>query len=386
MFENTSFVIMIVIVVAFVGLIAMVINWYKKAKQGEAIVKTGMGGTKVSFSGLIVIPVIHKHELMDITLKLILTSRMGKDGLICKDNLRADIKVAFFVRVNQTAEDVKQVAQAIGCSRASDQKMVEDLFDAKFSEALKTVGKRFDFEDLYNGRDEFKRAILQIIGTDLNGYILDDCAIDYLEQTPLHHLDENNILDSKGIKKITEITAEQKVAANQIQKDKEMTLKKQNVEAEETILELDKQLTEQQQKQRREVESIKYREQAEIDKVKEEERQKSEKARIATEEEIQIMEENKNRQVIMAQKQKDKTLVVENERVKKEGELEMVERKRLVEIAEIEKQKVLEVHKKEIQDVIRERISVEKAVVEEEEKINVSNQPNKKNECFKPTE
>lgn len=369
MLQNSSLIVVIVSAVVFVGLVAMIVNWYKKAKQGEAIVKTGMGGTKVSFSGLIVVPVIHKHEMMDITLKTILTQRMGKDGLICKDNLRADIKVAFFVRVNQTAEDVKQVAQSIGCSRASDQKMVENLFDAKFSEALKTVGKKFDFEELYNGREDFKMEILQIIGTDLNGYILDDCAIDYLEQTPLTHLDENNILDSIGIKKIIEITSVQKVAANQIEKDKEMTLKKQNVEAEETILELDKQLTEQKEKQRREVESIKYREQAEIDKIKEEEHQKSEKARITAAEEIEILNENKLRQVILAEKQKEKTLAVENERVRKESELEAVERTRIVEIATIEKEKAVEEHKKEIQDVIRERVAVEKAVVIEEEKI-----------------
>lgn len=369
MLGNSTFIISIVGAVIFVGLVAMIINWYKKAKQGEAIVKTGMGGTKVSFSGLVVVPVIHKFEMIDITLKTIITSRQGSEGLICKDNLRADISVAFFVRVNQTVEDVKQVAQSIGCSRASDQKMLETLFDAKFSEALKTVGKQFDFEQLYNGRDDFKREILQIIGTDLNGYILDDCAIDHLEQTPISQLDEMNILDSQGIKKIIDMTSTQKIAANQIQRQKEMDLKKQDVEAEEAILELNRQLTEKQEKQRREIETIKFREQSEIDKVKEEEHQKAEKARIQAEEEIQVMEENKNRQIIIAQKQKDKTTVVENERVKKEGELEMVERRRLVEIAEIEKEKEVEGHRKEIQDVIRERVIVQKAVVEEEEKI-----------------
>jgi uncharacterized membrane protein YqiK len=35
------------------------------------------------------------------------------------DNMRADIKVAFFVRVNQTSQDVLKVAQAVGCERAS---------------------------------------------------------------------------------------------------------------------------------------------------------------------------------------------------------------------------------------------------------------------------
>ena len=49
-----------------------------------------------------------------------------------------------------------------------------ELFDAKFSEALKTVGKQFDLVELFVERDKFKLEILNVIGTDLNGYVLDD--------------------------------------------------------------------------------------------------------------------------------------------------------------------------------------------------------------------
>ena len=36
----------------------------------------------------------------------------------------------------------------------------------------------------------------------MNGYHLEDAAIDYLEQTPLSKMDANNVLDSIGIKLI----------------------------------------------------------------------------------------------------------------------------------------------------------------------------------------
>ncbi len=127
--------------------------------------------------------------------------------MICKDNIRADIKVAFFVRVDNSPEEMNEVAQAIGAKRCSEIETMRELFDAKFSEALKTVGKQFDFIDLYDQRDKFKSEILKVIGTDLNGYRLDDAAIDYLEQTPLEMLSPTNILDAEGIKKITELTS-----------------------------------------------------------------------------------------------------------------------------------------------------------------------------------
>ena len=63
-------------------------------------------------------------------------------------------------------EQIKNVAQSIGCKRASDPATLRQLFEAKFSEALKTVGKRFEFVELYDNRDKFKQAIVEIIGTD----------------------------------------------------------------------------------------------------------------------------------------------------------------------------------------------------------------------------
>ena len=366
---SISLVVLAIVVVALLGLVILFVKMYQKAVQGEALVRTGSGDVKVSFSGILVMPVLHKLEVMDITLKAMEISRVGKDGLVCRDNLRADIKVSFFIRVNKTREDVVHVAQSIGCNRASDPQELQMLFDAKFSEALKTVGKHFEFVELYNSRAQFKEKILEEIGTDLNGYILDDCAIDYLEQTPLESLNENNILDAEGIKKIIDLTAQQKVQANLIENEKRKMLKKQDVEAEETILELDKQLTEQQEKQAREVSNIRAREAAEREKVRQEEHKRSEQARIATEEEVGTLEQNKERQILVAQRNKERTDAVEQERVDQARLLEATDKERVVELARIEKEKALEEERKNIQEVIRERVMVEKATVIEEEKI-----------------
>jgi len=355
------------LVIVYFAIIAM---FYKKVPQGEALVRTGFKGTKVATDrGMYVVPVFHRVEIMDISVKKIQIERLGNDGLVCKDNMRADIKVAFFVRVNSEVEFIKKVAQTIGCERASDIATLEELFEAKFSEALKTVGKKFQFTELYEARREFRDEIVDIIGTDLNGYTLEDCAIDYLEQTPVSFLKPDNILDAEGIKKITELTANQNVKANLIKRDEEKVIRKQDVEAREAILELDKQLAEKEEQQRREISNIKAREEAEILKVAEEERLKSESARIATQEKVKVAEENMERQIIVAAKNKARTEAVETERVEKDRMLEATERERIVTLAQIEKEKVVEVEKKNIQDVIRDRVMLEKGVVEEQENM-----------------
>jgi hypothetical protein len=152
-------------------------------------------------------------------------------------------------------------------------------------------------------------------------------------------------------------------------RDEQKTIRKQDVEAREAILELDKQLAEKEEQQKREIANITSREEAETLKVAEEERLKSESARIATEEKLQIAEENKQRQVIVAAKNKERTDVVEAERVLKDRDLEATERERVVTLAQIEKEKAVEVEKKNIQDVIRDRVTLEKGVVEEQENM-----------------
>ncbi|EPX56371.1 Inner membrane protein YqiK [Cystobacter fuscus DSM 2262] len=348
----------------------VVSRFYRQVDQGRAlIINPFKGEPVVTFTGSIVWPIINRAEVMDISLKTVEIDRRGKEGLICKDNIRADIKVTFFVRVNKTREDVLKVAQSIGCARASDENTLEHLFEAKFSEALKTVGKSFDFEELYTHRDAIKDQVVQVIGRDLSGYMLEDCAIDFLEQTPVDMLDKHNILDAQGIRKITELTSVQNVHTNEFRQSERMAITKRNVEADEAIFALERQRTEAAAKQKREIESIQARETAEAERVKSEEYAKQQLARIKAEEEVQINDQNKMRQVEVAQKNRERVVGVEAERVEKDRALEAINREREVELSRIGKEKQLEGEKKAIADVVRARIAVEKTVAEEEERI-----------------
>lgn len=342
---------------------------YRKVEQGKALVITRPGTIKVSFTPTLVFPYLYKVEEMDISLKTVEIDRRGAEGLICRDNIRADIKVAFFVRVNKNEDDVIKVAQAIGCRRASDPGTLELLFNAKFSEALKTVGKQLDFVDLYTKRDEFRDQIIHVIGRDLNGYFLEDAAIDFLEQTPLASLDEFNILDAQGIRKITELTAQEHVKTNEYQNNERKLIKKQDVEAAEAIYELERQEADAKARQQREIATVVAREEAETQKVREEERLRSETARIKTQEELEIQEQNKQRQVAVAEKNRERVVAVEGERVEKDRQLEVVSRERETELASIAKEKELEEEKRVIADVIRQRVAVDRTVAEEEERI-----------------
>ncbi|WKB54067.1 hypothetical protein [Eleftheria terrae] len=353
------------------GLFAMFTKFYRKVEQGYAlIINKTADKTVVTFSGGLVLPVIHRAELMDISLKTIEITRMGNEGLICKDNIRADIKVKFFVKVNNLEADVLKVAQGIGCDRASNQETLEELFSAKFSEALKTAGKRLDFVDLYEERDKFREAIIkEISSNNLSGYSLEDTAIDYIEQTPVHKLDSHNILDAQGIKKITELTASEHVRTNELRRNEEMQIKKKDVETQEALLELERQQADAQARQARDIASVRAREEAETLKIQAEEKTKAELARLQAEQAVAVQQENVQREKEVAEHNRRRAVAIEEEKVTRARELEVVDREKEVTLQRIEKEKAVEVQKKAISDVIRERIVVERTVAEQEEAI-----------------
>ncbi|MFF3346587.1 flotillin family protein [Streptomyces sp. NPDC002779] len=366
----TAMILGVGVLVAVCLLVVLVVaRLFRKVEQGKALIVSKMRKVDVTFTGQVVLPVLHKSEVMDISVKTIEITRAGKEGLICRDNIRADIRISFFVKVNKTVEDVIKVAQAVGTARASDRNTLQELFHAKFSEALKTVGKQLDFTDLYTKREELRYRIIEVIGVDLNGYHLEDAAIDYLEQTPITQLDPANVLDAQGIRKITELTVVEHVATNEAQRTEEKEITRQNVDAREAILELERRQVDAEIKQRREIETVRAREEAETARVVEEERLRAQSAFLRTEEQLGVQRENQAREVAVAAKNRERVIAIESERIEKDRLLEVIARDRETELTRIAASKEVEAEKREIAEVVRERVAVDRTVAEQEESI-----------------
>lgn len=352
------------------GILVLIARTWRQVDQGRAMIVNKMGAEpRVTFTGAIVLPIVNKMEVMDLSVKTIEISRRGKEGLICADNIRADIKVTFFVRVNKTTDDVLRVAQSIGCIRASQQATLEELFSAKFSEALKTVGKKMEFEQLYSQRDVFKDQIIQVIGKDLNGYVLDDAAIDFLEQTPIEILDPSNVLDALGIRKITEITTGANIDTNLLKQRERMELGKQNLTSDEAVFRFEQQRAEAEAKKHKEIAIASAREENEATRYRLEEEKRTHVDRQRAEEAVQMAEQAKLRAVQVSEQGRIREVEVEKVRVQKAHDLEEVGRTKEVSLNQIDMNKALETEKRAIADIIRARIAVDKTVAVEEESI-----------------
>ena len=356
--------------VLLMGILVLVARTWRQVHQGQAMIVNKMGSEpKVTFTGAIVLPIVNKAEVMDLSVKTIEVARKGKEGLICQDNIRADIKVTFFVSINKTVDDVLRVAQTIGCVRASQQSTLEELFSAKFSEALKTVGKNMEFEQLYTQRQDFKNNIKKVIGEDLNGYVLDDCAIDYLEQTPIEMLDPQNVLDALGIRKITDITSSAAIDTNQLKQRQKMEIGKQDLTAQEAMYRFEQAQAEAEAKKNKEVSVAQAREQNEAHRFTLEEEKRTHVERQKAEEQVQMAEQAKLRSVQVSEQGRIREVEIEKVRVQKAHDLEEVGRNREVTVQQIEMNKQVETEKRSIADIIRARVAVDKTVAVEEESI-----------------
>ncbi len=349
------------VILLLVFLIALLKAFLKKASPGTALVKTGFGlqQASISTSSAIVVPLLHRIDTIDLTVKTVRIRRREHESLSCKDGIRAEVEVDFYIKINAIDEDIRRVASAVGCARASDISILRELFEAKFSDALKTAGSKLTFDSLYQNRTEFKKEIMKALGEDedsdviLNGYKLDDVAIQYLEQLPLSQHDDQNVLDSQGIKEIAQRTASQAEAANFRLREKEVRIAEQNQAAETRQLEITQDLAFKGEKQKREIAETQSKERALAEKTKQEQESIEQQAVIARELAISLANQQKEQESSVAQKMKEQTISVADET--KEKEIELARIRRESEVAEQlrEKLKMLEETAKQEAEKIR---------------------------------
>jgi hypothetical protein len=339
-----------------------------QVEQGKALIVNKMKSEPTSPSPVrVVYPIINRAEVMDISVKTIEIDRRGKEGLICNDNIRADIKVTFFVRVNKTRDDVLKVAQSIGCARASDPATLEELFTAKFSEALKTVGKQLDFEELYTKRDEFKdRSSRSSDGPER--LRARRRAIDYLEQTPLEPSTRTTSSTPRASGRSPRSPSAERPDERAPQKER-MEIGSQNLDRRRGDLPLEQ--------RRAEAEAKKAKE---IAVARRASRTRPAHRRRGAEEDASSPPQERGRGRSSPSRQSSargdraeepRARGRGRDRARREGAAArgQIGREREVELVAHLADKEVEIEKKEIADVVRARIAVDKTVAEEEERI-----------------
>lgn len=241
MSPTTVLVIVAITTLMMIGMLVMFLRLMRKVPAGRALIinKVSME-PMVTFSGGIVLPIVHSAEEMDVTTKVLRLERRGRDGLHCRDHYSVDLELDFHIRVDHEPDEVLRVAKNVGAERARDPEVLRELFLGKFQEAVAAVVSELDLEQLRREREQVRDRILKVIGLDLGGYVLLDLAIASLGPTPIENLDPNDLLDAQAIRKLTELTAREQVRTNEILRETEKLLAGLELSGQEALLELKK--------------------------------------------------------------------------------------------------------------------------------------------------
>ncbi len=329
MVQTVSFVTGVCICVVVTGVI-LILNVYRRASANQAFVQTGMGGAKVILDrGSLVLPVVHEIIPVSLETMRLNVERRGEHALITKDNLRVDLSAEFYIKVQANKEDILQAARSLG-GRSVEARAVSELVQEKLVSALRTVAATKDLVELHAKRDEFASAVQQIVTHDLasNGLTLESVTISALDQTDSSSLQEFNVFDAQGLRKIAEITQRARVERNLIEQQSEREIVQTNVENRKQVLDQERQEREFAAEQRARVANYEAEREREIQEFK-----------IQQDEAVARREITKHQSVEVAEV--ERKLAVEQAEV--DMQIALVEKAKEQETADISRQQAVEV-------------------------------------------
>ncbi len=333
----------VVLVVAAV--VVIIAKLYQRASANEAFVKTGMGGPKVVLDGgAIVIPVVHKVVPVRLETMKLEVERAGEDALITKDNLRCDIRAEFYIKVQAVKDDILNASRSLG-GRSIDAGAVRDLVFEKLVSALRSVAATRDLSTLHTERDDFANAVSQLVREDLksNGLTLESVTISRLDQTDTKRLNENNVFDAQGLRKIAEITQKARVERNLYERDAERAIANKDVDTRKQILDLDLDQANAEATQAAEVAKIRAEREQEAATYQIEQRRLMETAEIDKDRQVQQRGVDRDLQVESAKVEAEKALIAKQQ----ERQTTDIARNQAIETKDVERVRTVEIAKRE---------------------------------------
>ncbi|MGH1339655.1 MAG: SPFH domain-containing protein [Aureispira sp.] len=152
-----------------------------KPLKSQALLRTGIGGSKVVLEGAVfVFPRMHHLETLDLTIKTFTL----RQAVLCKDQTTVMMEALFYLSIDCSPSSIQLAARKIGSERSFNQEALKEIFEPKFIVALRNVAATMDRSTLQIKSPALKLEIMKAVGVDLNGYVLEDCIVNTIDVLP----------------------------------------------------------------------------------------------------------------------------------------------------------------------------------------------------------
>ena len=239
--NGANLIAIIIFAAIVIAVLAYLLHWlYRHSTKDVSFVRTGFRGEKVIMGGgSIILPIVHDLTEVNMNTLRLEVHRSREKSLITKDRMRIELEVEFYVRVVPTIEAVATAARTLG-NRTMNPESLRDLIQGRFVDAMGAVTASMAMEEIHEKRSEFIKRIKEEVADSLtlNGMELETVSLTSLDQADIKLFNPSNAFDAEGLTRLTEEIENRKKKRNDIEQDTMIAVRKKNLEAEKTALQI----------------------------------------------------------------------------------------------------------------------------------------------------
>lgn len=228
--------------VVFLLLIWFLQKFYVQATLSSSLVRTGLGGLKVLLDGgCFALPIIHKIQPVSMSAYALKISLKNKESVLTEDQLRADIEMEFEFRVESSKEAVAIAAQSFGVTIARSGESVLDLLKGPVVDLIQKSAATRTLSEVHHNREGYTHQVEQAVAEKAHKYglLLISASLLSVDQTDLNILNEGNVFDSVGMRRLAELMSEQRRERNRIEVETELEIRENQMKKFHRTLEIE---------------------------------------------------------------------------------------------------------------------------------------------------
>lgn len=216
-------------------------RYYAKATLDTALVRTGLGGRRVVIDGgCFALPILHQVQRVSMGSVTFPVHRKGRESLLTRDQLRADIEMEFELRVEPTPEGIATAAQVLGMRIARGGDAIREVVAGALINAMQDAAARRNLADIHLDRSGYTSEVTDAVaehGARL-GLAMVSTSLVSVDQSDLSQLNEGNAFNAQGMRRLAEMVAEQRKARVKVETETEIAIRESRLAQHQRQLEL----------------------------------------------------------------------------------------------------------------------------------------------------
>ncbi|NDW44575.1 flotillin domain-containing protein [Ruegeria sp. PrR005] len=216
-------------------------RYYAKSTLDSALVRTGLGGRRVVIDGgCIALPILHRVQRVSMGTLNFRISRTGRDAVLTRDQMRADLSFDCELRVAPTEEGIATAAQALGHRIARGTDGLEDVMSGTLVNAIQNAAATRSLAEIHLDRAGFAADVATVIETQAarQGLMLVSVSLLHVDQSDLTQWNENNAFNAQGMRRLAELVADQRKARIKVETEADIAVRESQLAQHQRALEL----------------------------------------------------------------------------------------------------------------------------------------------------